>query len=68
MARIKKDFVTAANNPQKLQPPAYLSVDEVVLDGKTLLHISVASHVPGRPGATAPAGCWPVTPPLANAG
>lgn len=42
MAQAKKDFVTAVNNPQKLQPPAYLSVDEIVLDGKPLLHI----HVP----------------------
>ena len=41
MTRIKKDFVTAINNPQKLNPPAYLAVDEVKLDGKVLLHIYV---------------------------
>jgi len=37
----KKDFVTAINNPQKLTPPTYLSIDEVELNGKELLHIYV---------------------------
>ncbi len=27
LARIRKDFVTAVNNPQKLIPPTYLSID-----------------------------------------
>jgi len=36
---IKKDFVTAINNPQKINPACYLSVDEVRIDGKTVLHI-----------------------------
>jgi ATP-dependent DNA helicase RecG len=33
--------VTAINNPQKLHPPAYLSVDEMTLEGKPILHIYV---------------------------
>jgi len=41
VGQLKKDFVAAINNPQKLQPPAYLSMDEVVLEGKTLLHIYI---------------------------
>ncbi|MFH1146414.1 MAG: hypothetical protein V1736_01750 [Pseudomonadota bacterium] len=39
VAQIKKDFVTAINNTQKLNPACYLSVDEVEIDGKTILHI-----------------------------
>ncbi|GMQ78292.1 MAG: helix-turn-helix domain-containing protein [Anaerolineae bacterium] len=41
VAQIKRDFVTAINNSQKLYPPAYLSVDEVVTEGKTILRIFV---------------------------
>ena len=32
--QIKKDFVTAINNPQKIHPPAYLSVEEERVEGK----------------------------------
>ena len=39
--QIRKDFVTAINNPQKITPPTYLSIDEVELDGRKLLHIYV---------------------------
>lgn len=39
--QIKKDFVTAINNPQKINPAYYLSVDEVRVDEKTVLHIYV---------------------------
>jgi ATP-dependent DNA helicase RecG len=39
--QIKKDFVTAINNPQKIHPPAYLSVDEVAVKRKTILRIYV---------------------------
>ena len=39
--RIRKDFVAAINNPQKLTPPTYLSINTAELDGKTLLHIYV---------------------------
>jgi ATP-dependent DNA helicase RecG len=41
MEQMKKDFVTAINNPQKLHPPAYLSVDEMMLEGKPILRIYV---------------------------
>ncbi len=41
LTQIKKDFVTAINNPQKLHPPAYLSVDDIVIDEKPLLRIYV---------------------------
>jgi ATP-dependent DNA helicase RecG len=41
MEQIKKDFVTAINNPQKINPPAYLSIDEVEVGGKMILHIYV---------------------------
>jgi len=39
--QLKKDFVTAINNPQKITPPTYLSVNEINVDGKYLLHIFV---------------------------
>ena len=39
--QMKKDFVTAINNPQKLHPPAYLSVDEMTLEGKPIFRIYV---------------------------
>lgn len=39
--QLNKDFITAVNNPQKIHPPAYLSVDDVVLRGKTILCIYV---------------------------
>jgi len=39
--QIKKDFVTAINNPQKINPPCYLSVDEMQIDGKAVFHILV---------------------------
>ena len=41
MEKIKKNFVTAINNPQKINPPAYLSIDEVEVEGKTILCIYV---------------------------
>ena len=41
VAQIRKDFVTAINNPQKLTPPTYLSVDEIELEEKPILHILV---------------------------
>ena len=40
-AQMKKDFVTAINNPQKITPPTYLAVDEVEVAGKTLLRVFV---------------------------
>jgi ATP-dependent DNA helicase RecG len=45
--QIRKDFVTAVNNPQKLSPPTYLSIDSATVDGKKLLivHIPESSQV-----------------------
>ena len=40
--QIKRNFVTAINNSQKLNPPAYLSIDEVKGEGKMILR----SYVP----------------------
>ena len=39
--QIKKDFVTAINNPQKINPSCYLAVDEMLVDGKSILRIYV---------------------------
>ena len=39
--QLKKDFVTAIKNPQKITSPTYLSVNEINVDGKFLLHIFV---------------------------
>ena len=39
--QIKKDFVTAINNPQKINPTCYLSVNETQIGGKVVLHIFV---------------------------
>ncbi len=41
IVKIKKDFVTAINNPQKIYPPAYLSIHEARVDDKILLQIYV---------------------------
>jgi len=39
--KLKNDFVTALNNPQKISPPFYLDVETVEMDGKQVLHIYV---------------------------
>jgi len=39
--KIKKEFVTSMNNPQKISPTFYLSVEEVKIDGKEVLYIFV---------------------------
>ena len=39
--KIKADFVSAMNNPQKIFPTVYLPVDEVEVTGKTVLHVYV---------------------------
>lgn len=41
MEQIKKDLVTALNNPQKLDPPCYLMPEEVVLEGKRIIRLFV---------------------------
>lgn len=39
--QIRKDFVTAINNPQKINPPCYLQIEEMQIDNKTILKIFV---------------------------
>ena len=39
--KIKVDFVSAMNNPQKIFPTVYLPVDEFEIGGKTILHVYV---------------------------
>ena len=39
--KVKKDFVTSMNNPQKISPTFYLSVEEVTIDGKSILYIYI---------------------------
>lgn len=41
ITQIRKDFVTSINNPQKISPPTYLSVNDVDIDGKKLLYIYI---------------------------
>ena len=41
IAQVKKDFVTAINNAQKLNPACYLSVDEISIGNKTILKIYI---------------------------
>ena len=45
----KKDFATAVNNPQKLSPPCYLSIEEIEIEEATLLHITVPPSSTGPP-------------------
>jgi len=39
--KMKEGFATLANNPQKLSPPFYLSLQEVEYEGALLLHVYV---------------------------
>ena len=39
--QVKKELVTALNNPQKLNPPCYLMPEEVVLEGKRIIRLFV---------------------------
>ena len=39
--QIKKDFVTSMNNPEKITPTFYLSIDEIKIEDKTILYIYV---------------------------
>ena len=41
VSQIKKDFVTAVNNPQKINPTCYLSIIEEQIDHKTILRIYI---------------------------
>ncbi|MDR1421376.1 MAG: putative DNA binding domain-containing protein [Coriobacteriales bacterium] len=35
---IKKDFANTVNNPQKMAPPLFLTLDEIEIDGKLVLY------------------------------
>ena len=39
--QIKKDFVNAVNNPQKISPAFYLTIEEIVISEKSILYIYV---------------------------
>ena len=39
--KIKSDFVTTCNNPEKLYPTVYLEIKEEEIDGKLLLYIFI---------------------------
>ena len=39
--QVKKELVTALNNPQKLNPPCYLMPEEVVLEDKRIVRLFV---------------------------
>ncbi|MDD2481473.1 MAG: putative DNA binding domain-containing protein, partial [Lutispora sp.] len=39
--KVKKNFVTSMNNPLKISPTFYLSIEEVKIDEKTILYIFV---------------------------
>jgi ATP-dependent DNA helicase RecG len=41
--RMKKDFASTVNSPDKLSPPCQLSLQEVEVDDRTLLHVCVPS-------------------------
>jgi len=42
--QLRKDFVTAINNPQKLSPPTYLSINEEEIEGKTIRQYRPATY------------------------
>lgn len=39
--QVKKELVTALNNPQKLNPPCYLMPEDVVLEGRRIIRLFV---------------------------
>ena len=39
--QLKKDFVTSLNNPQTLNPAFYLAIEDVEVDGKTILYVNI---------------------------
>ncbi len=39
--KIKKEIVTSANNPQKINPPVSLMVEDITLNDKTVIVITV---------------------------
>ncbi|MCK5521010.1 MAG: putative DNA binding domain-containing protein, partial [Candidatus Marinimicrobia bacterium] len=45
ISQMKKDFASTVNNPDNLNPPVYLSLDEFEIEGKTILY----TYVPDGP-------------------
>lgn len=41
LQQIKQNFTTAINNPQKINPSCYLSIEEIPMRGKTILYVCV---------------------------
>ncbi len=41
IGKIKKELVSGLNNPQKLYPPVYLFVEDLIIDGKSIIYIYV---------------------------
>ena len=39
--KMKKDFTTAINNPNKINPPMYLAPEDYEIDGKKIIYIRV---------------------------
>ena len=39
--QIKKDFINTVNNPQKISPAFYLTIEEIAISGKTILYIYI---------------------------
>ena len=39
--QIKKDFVTSVNNPEKISPAFYLTIEEIQIAGKTILYVYI---------------------------
>ena len=39
--QIKKEFATVINNPTKLSPTTYLTLEEFVIDGKHILYVYI---------------------------
>ncbi len=39
--QMKKDFVSALNSPQKINPPFYLNIEDVAFEDKTVLHVYI---------------------------
>ena len=41
VAKIKNDIITTANNPQKINPPVSLMIDDIEIDGKIVIIVTV---------------------------
>ena len=41
VSKIKKEIMTSANNPQKINPPVSLMIDDIIIDDKPIIIITV---------------------------